>query len=108
MEPKLPPFLELRDVPNEGKGIFTKKLISRGQSVFSCPPYSFGVGGATVENMRGLYHHCLAMIIDLKASIVCGICKVAGYCSTKCFKSAQPLHSVECEGLAKLEPLRGS
>ena len=106
MDPKLPPSLELRDVPNQGKGIYARELISRGQTVFRCPPYSFGVGGATVENVRGSCHHCLA-IVNLKASIVCGKCKVAGYCSTQCRKSAQQLHDMECEGLTKLELLRG-
>ena len=107
MDPKLPPFLELRDVPNQGKGIYAKELISRGQAVFRCPPYSFGVGGATVENVRGSCHHCLAIVNNLKASIVCSKCEVAGYCSTQCRKSAQQLHNMECEGLAKLELLRG-
>ena len=107
MDPKLPDFLEVRDVPNQGKGIYTKELIPRGQSVFSCPPYSLGVGGATVENVRGSCHHCLLMIKDLKDSIVCRKCKVAGYCSAECRKSAQQLHNMECEGLIKLELLRG-
>ena len=61
----------------------------------------------TVENVRGLCHHCLAMAKDLKASIVCSKCKVAGYCSKKCLKSAQPLHRLECDGLAKIEKFRG-
>ena len=108
MDPKLPPFLEIRDVPSQGKGLYTKESISRCQSVFSCPTYyySFGVGGAAVENVRGSCHHCLAMVKDLKDSIVCSKCNVAGYCSTECRKSAQQLHNMECEGLAKLELLR--
>ena len=107
MDPKLPRFLEIRDVPNQGKGIYTTKSISRGQSIFSCLPYSFGIGGITIENVRGSCHNCLAMVKDLKASIVCSKCNVAGYCSKKCLKSAQPLHRLECEGLAKIEQLRG-
>ena len=107
MDPKLPPFLQVRDVPNQGKGIFTTKFISCGQTIFSCPPYSFGVGGVTIENVRGSCHHCLAMIRDPKDSVICHRCKVAGYCSSTCLDLAQPLHSVECQGLSELELLRG-
>ena len=106
MDLKLPPFLEIRDIPNQGKGIYTKESVSRCQSVFGCPPYSLGVGGAALENVRGSCHYCLAMIKDLQDSIVCSKCEVAGYCSTECSKSAQQLHNMECEGLAKLELLR--
>ena len=107
MDPKLPPFLEVRDVPVQGKGVYTTKSISRGKAVFTCPPFSFGVGGITTENVRGSCHHCLAIVRDLKTSVVCGKCKVAGFCSKKCLKSARQLHSMECDGLAKLELLRG-
>lgn len=107
MEPKLPPFLEIRDVPNQGKGIYTTTSISRGKSIFNCQPYSFGIGGITLENARGSCHHCLATVKDLKASVVCSKCNVAGYCSKPCLKSAQPLHELECNGLAKIEQLRG-
>ena len=104
MDPKLPRFL---DVPNQGKGMYTTKSISRGQSIFSCSPYSFGIGGITIENVRGSCHHCLSMVKDLKASIVCSKCNVAGYCSKKCLESAQPLHGLEYEGLTKIEKFRG-
>ena len=107
MDPKLPSFLELRNVPNQGKGIYTKKFVSHGRVIFSCPPYSFGIGGVTVDNVRGSCHHCLAMVKDLKTSIICRKCKVVGYCSKKCLKSAQQLHNMECEGLAKIEKFRG-
>ena len=107
MDTKLPPFLEVRDVPNQGKGIYTTKFISRGQTIFRCPPYSFGVGGVTIDNVRGSCHHCLAMVKNPNDSILCSQCKVAGYCSSRCLDLAQPLHSIECEGLSKLELLRG-
>ena len=104
----MPPFLKIRNVPNQGKGIYTTKSISRGQTIFSSPSYSFGVGGVTVDDVRGACHHCLAIIKDPKSSIVCSKCKVAGYCGIKCLHLAQPLHSMECEGLAKMELLRGT
>ena len=107
MDPKLPPFLEVRDVPDQGKGIYTIKFISCGQKIFNCPPYSFGIGGVTIENVRGSCHHCLAIVRDPNDSIVCRHCKVAGYCSARCLNLAQPLHSIECEGLSELELLRG-
>ena len=71
MDLKLPPFLEIRDISNQGKGIYTKESVSRCQSVFGCPPYSLGVGGAAVENVRGSCHHCLAMIKDLATRFDC-------------------------------------
>jgi hypothetical protein len=47
------------------------------------------------------------MAKDLKASVVCNECKVAGYCSEECLSSAHSLHKLECEGLAKIEQFRG-
>ena len=47
------------------------------------------------------------MVKDLKASVACSKCNVAGYCSKKCLKLARTLHRLECEDLTKIEQFRG-
>ena len=102
----LPSSLVIRDTKDQGRGIFTKKSIKRGKRIFASLPYSFGVGGITVENVRVLCHHCLCKIRSGNP-VVCNSCKVIGYCSRKCLTAALPLHQFECKGIAELEKLRG-
>ena len=102
MDPKLPAFLTVRNVANQGKGIFSKKLIPKGEIVFKNEPYSFGIAGKTLDDIRGLCYHCLAYVRDKKDCVVCSSCKVVGYCSKACQESARKLHSMECKGMSEL------
>ena len=101
----LPSSLVVKDTNDQGRGIFTKQSIRRGKRIFASPPYSFGIGGITVENVRALCHHCLCKIRSGNP-IVCSKCKVVGYCSRECLAAALPLHRLECKGVAELEKLR--
>ena len=101
----LPTSLVVKDTNDQGRGIFTKQSIRRGKRIFASPPYSFGIGGMTVENVRALCHHCLCKIRSGNP-IVCSKCKVVGYCSRECLAAALPLHRLECKGVAELEKLR--
>ena len=104
---KLPSSLDVREVANQGNGIFTKTFIPKGKEIIRNMPYSFGAGGVTVEDVRGSCHHCLKIVRDKTTSVVCSSCKVVGYCSKACLDSAAPLHSMECKGLSELEQYRG-
>ena len=101
----LPASLVIRDTEDQGRGIFTKKPIRRGKRIIACPPYSFGVGGITVDDVRALCHHCACKIYTGNP-VVCNDCMVVGYCSSKCLVAALPLHKFECKGIAELEKLR--
>ena len=103
----LPPFLVVGDTGDQGRGVFTKKSIRRGKRIFASPPYSFGIGGITVENARAMCHYCLTKI-RCGNPVVCSYCKVVGYCSRNCLAAALPLHKLECKGIAELEKLRGT
>ena len=105
---KLPSSLNVRDVANQGNGIFTKTFIPKGEEIFTSMPYSFGAGGVTVEDVRGSCHHCLKIVRDKTTSVVCKSCKVVGYCSKACLDLAAPLHSMECKGLGELEQYRST
>lgn len=108
MEPKLPSFLRVKNVDDQGKGIFTmNKFIPRGKTIFTSMPYSFGIGGINVDDVKGLCHHCLKMMLDTTASVACSSCRVVGYCSQACLDSGKSLHLMECDGLVKLEEFRG-
>ena len=101
----LPSSLTVRETNDQGRGIFTKRAIRRGKRIFANPPYSFGIGGITVENARALCHHCLCKIRSGNP-VVCSKCKVVGYCSQACLTAALPLHRFECKGIVELEKLR--
>ena len=87
--------------------IFTEKSIRRGKRIFASKPYSFGVGGITVENTRAICHliHCLSKVRSA-TPVVCRDCNVIGYCSKECSTAARALHNLECKGIAELERLR--
>ena len=101
----LPSSLTVRETNDQGRGIFTKRAIRRGKRIFASPPYSFGIGGITVENARALCHHCLCKIRSGNP-VVCSKCKVVGYCSQDCLTAALLLHRFECKGIVELEKLR--
>lgn len=101
----LPSSLVVRETNDQGRGVFTKLSIRRGKRIFASPPYSFGIGGITVENARVLCHHCLCKIRSGNP-VVCRKCNVVGYCSQDCLTAALPLHQFECKGVAELEKLR--
>ena len=103
----LPPFLVVRNTGDQGRGVFTKKSIRRGKRIFASRPYSFGIGGITVENARAMCHCCLIKIRSGNP-VVCSYCKVVGYCSKHCLDTALPLHKLECKGIAELEKSRGT
>ena len=105
MDPNLPAFLQIKDTNNQGKGMFTNKLIHCGERFFTDMPYAFEVIGATPEDMRMLCHHCLEMVPP-GSGIVCNNCNVIGYCSSECCGSAALLHALECKGIAELEKFR--
>ena len=102
----LPSSLIVRETNDQGRGVFTKQSIRRGKRIFASVPYSFGIGGITVDSARSLCHHCLCKIRSGNP-VVCSECKVVGYCSRECLAGALSLHKFECEGIAELEKLRG-
>ena len=103
----LPSFLVVRGTKDQGRGLFTKKSIKRGKRIFASPPYSFGIGGITIDDTRALCHHCFLRIRS-GDPVVCSDCKVVSYCSRECLAAALPLHIIECNKVARLEKLRGS
>lgn len=104
---KLPSSLYVKEVPNQGNGIFTKVYVPKGKEILTSMPYSFGAGGVTVEDVGGSCHHCLKMILQKKTSVICHTCNVIGYCSKACLNSDARLHSMECKGVLELEKHRG-
>ena len=102
----LPLSIDVRETNDQGRGIFTKESIRLGKRIFASLPYSFGIGGITVEKVRALCHHCLCKIRSGNP-VVCKSCKVIGYCSRECLAAALPLHKFECKGVVELEKLRG-
>ena len=104
---KLPGFLQVKQTPNQGRGIFTKKRICCGDEVFRCKPYVVGVSATTPEGVKQLCQQCLKSIPTPSSAIVCGLCNAVAYCSKPCQDEALPVHRVECEGFAGLEKMRG-
>ena len=100
----LPQSLKLKDTMI-GRGIFTEGPITRAKTIFTSRPFSFGIGGVTVDRVRAVCHHCMVRVRG--AAVVCPECKIVGYCSDECRGYAMPLHAMECKGLVQLENLRG-
>ena len=104
---KLPGFLQLKQTPNRGRGLFTTKRLRCGEDVLTCKPYAIGVSATTTAGLRQLCHHCLKTIPSSRSGIVCNHCQLVAYCSKSCQDEALPIHRVECKGLATLEQARG-
>lgn len=104
---KLPGFLQLKQTPNRGRGVFTTKRFRCGEEVLTCKPYAIGVSATTAAGLRQLCHQCLKTIPSSRSAIVCDHCQLVAYCCKPCQDEALPVHRVECEGLAKLELDRG-
>ena len=100
----LPRFLKLKDTIF-GRGVFTKEPITRAKTIFTSKPFSFGVGGVTLEQVRTICHHCMMHVRG--PAVICSECQVVGYCNDACRDSAMALHAMECKGLLQLEKLRG-
>ena len=90
----LPRSLELKDTIIAGRGIFAKEPITRAKTIFKSRPFSFGVGGTTLEQVRAICHHCMTHVRG--ATVVCPKWQVVGYYSDACHDGAKPLHAMEC------------
>ena len=103
---KLPAFLELRQTPNRGRGIFTTKRIYCGEEFLRCKPYGVGVCAASAEGLKEMCHFCLKNI-PTGSAVMCDRCNAVAYCTTACRDEARRVHRVECEGLLYIEGERG-
>ena len=103
---KLPAFLELRQTPNRGRGIFTTKRIYCGEEILRCKPYTVGVCATSAEGLKEMCHFCLKDI-PTGSAVMCDRCNAVAYCTTACRDEALRMHRVECEGLLYLEGERG-
>lgn len=105
---KLPGFLQVKQTPNQGRGIFTTKRIHCGEEVLRCKPYAVGVSATTAAGLKKLCHNCVKSISTSSSAVVCDRCQVVAYCCKSCQDEALPVHRAECEGLADLEKARGT
>ena len=103
---KLPGFLQLKQTPNEGRGLFAKKRIRCSEDVLRCKPYAVGVSATTTARLKEVCHQCAKSIPTLSSAVVCDLCQTVAYCCKSC-QDALPVHRVECQGLRDLEKLRG-
>ena len=102
----LPSFIEVRETPGAGRGLFTKKPVKRNDRIFRSEPYAVAVAGVTRADVGSVCHHCMAPPADGDEVVLCGKCRVVGYCSRACREAGRSLHEMECVGIAKMEELR--
>ncbi|KAL6208812.1 hypothetical protein ACLB2K_019757 [Fragaria x ananassa] len=86
--------LTLKHSPKRGRGLYTTRVFSPGDLIFSVDAYASAPDNhISQQQCDGCFQ---------PAHLVCPCCNFAYYCSQKCQESEWMLHSVECKGIGSL------
>ena len=97
----LPPHLELKETGSSGRGLFSTRVIPKGDIIFSSP------AAATALHRKHLplfCQNCFTYTEDVESpcSVVCQCCMSTYYCSQKCYENDADLHSPHCSLLSQV------
>lgn len=93
-------FMEVREHPERGRYVISKRNLSAGQVIMKDTPYAVAI----FDSMKQVVCDSCLVSATSPLKCMCEKCKRVWYCSPKCKLNAKSYHQHECVILEKLYP----